>query len=77
MSHLDCSNEVLIGPPKWIISTLKRVKMLAAKFVLGRKAHEHSTRCLKQLHWLPSILELKIRFWLWYSRHSKAKLLST
>ena len=27
--------------------------MLAARAVLGTKAHESSTRCLKQLHWLP------------------------
>ena len=52
MSHLDYSNAILIGLPKHEISRLQRVQVLAARAVLGTKAHESSTRCLKQLHWL-------------------------
>ena len=33
--------------------------MLAARAVLGRKAHESSTRRLKQLHWLPIHLRIE------------------
>ena len=33
--------------------------MLATRVVLGRKAHESSTRCLKQLHWLPIQLRIE------------------
>ena len=33
--------------------------MLAARAVLGREAHESSTRCLKQLHWLPINLRIE------------------
>ena len=33
--------------------------MLAARAVLGRKVYESSTRCLKQLHWLPIHLRIE------------------
>ena len=59
MSHLDYSNAILIGLPKHEISGLQRVQVLAAIVVLGRKAHESSTRCLKQLHWLPIHLRIE------------------
>ena len=59
MSHLDYSNAILIGLPKHEINRLQRVQVLAARAVLGRKAHESSTRCLKQLHWLPIHLRIE------------------
>ena len=59
MSHLDYSNTILIGIPKHKISRLQRVQVLAARAVLVRKAHESSTRCLKQLHWLPIHLRIE------------------
>ena len=59
MSHLDYSNAILIGLPKHEISRLQRVQVLAARAVLGTKAHESSTRCLKQLHWLPIHLRIE------------------
>ena len=59
MSHLDYSNAILIGLPKHEINRLQRVQVLAARAVLGRKAHESSTRRLKQLHWLPIHLRIE------------------
>ena len=59
MFHLDYSNAILIGLPKHEISRLERVQVLAARVVLGRKAHESRTRCLKQLHWLPIHLRIE------------------
>ena len=59
MSHLDYSNAILIGLPKYEINRLQRIQVLAARAVLGRKAHESSTRCLKQLHWLPIHLTIE------------------
>ena len=49
----------MIGLPKHEISRLQRVQVLAARAVLGAKAHESSTRCLKQLHWLPIHLRIE------------------
>ena len=59
MSHLDYSNTMLIGLPKYEISRLQRVQVSAARVVLGRKALESSTRFLKQLHWLPIHLRIE------------------
>ena len=59
MSHLDYSNTILIGPPKHEISRLQRIQVLAARVVLGKKAHESSTRCLKELHWLTINLRIE------------------
>ena len=59
MSHLDYSNAILIGLPQHEINRLQRVQVLAARAILGRKAHESSTRCLKQLHWLPIHLRIE------------------
>ena len=53
------SNSILIGLLKRQISTLQRVQVLAARAVLGKKAYESSTRCLKLLHWLPIHLKIK------------------
>ena len=59
MSHLDYSNAILIGLPKHEIGRLQRVQVLATRAVLGRRAHESSTRCLKQLHLLPINLRIE------------------
>ena len=59
MSHLDYSNAILIGLPKHDISRIQRVLVLAARAGLGTKAHESSTRCLTQLHWLPIHLRIE------------------
>ena len=50
VSHLDYSNAILIGLPQHEINRLQRVQALAARAVLGRKAHGSNTRYLKQLH---------------------------
>ena len=59
MSHLDYSNAILIGLPQHEINRLQRVQLVAARAVLGGKAHESSTRCLKQFHWLPIHLRIE------------------
>ena len=61
MSHLDYSDAILIGVPQQEINRLQRVQVLAARAVLRRKAHASSTRCLKQLHWLPYISKLNTK----------------
>ena len=62
MSHLDYSNANLIGLPKHEISRLQKIQALEAGIVLVRKAHESSTRCPKQLHWLPIHLRIEHKF---------------
>ena len=52
ISHLDYAKVTLMGLPQHEINRLQRGHVLTARAVLGRKAHESSTRCLKQLHWL-------------------------
>ena len=59
MSHIDYSNATLIGLPQHEINRLQKVRVLTARAVLGRKAHESGTRCLKQLHWLPILLRIE------------------
>ena len=53
MSHLDYANSMLVGLPKTSISQLQRVQNIAAKIVLGKNKHKSSSKCLKELHWLP------------------------
>ena len=52
-SHLDYVNSILVGLPKVSIDQLQRVQNIAAKIVLGRSKYESSSKCLKDLHWLP------------------------
>ena len=59
ISHLDYSNAILIGLPQREISRLQRVHVLAARAILGRKAHDRSTKCLTQLHWLSIHLKIE------------------
>ena len=60
VSHvLIVCNAILISLPKHEFGRLQRVQVLASRAVLGRKAHESSTRCLKQLHWLPITLRIE------------------
>ena len=61
MSHLDYSNAILMGLPKHETSRLQRIQVLAARVLLGKTAHESSTRCLKELHWLPINLRIEYK----------------
>ena len=60
ISHLDYANELLGGLPKCSIEQLQRVQNIAAKIVLGKGRYDSSTRCLKELHWLP--IQQRIEF---------------
>ena len=53
MSHLDYANSILTGLPKANICQLQRVQNMAAKIILQRNKYESSSKCLKDLHWLP------------------------
>ena len=53
MSHLNYANSILVGLLKTMISQLQRLQNIAAKIVPGRNKHESSSKCLKELHWLP------------------------
>ena len=53
MSHLDYANSILTGLPKASICQLQRVQNMAAKIILQRNKFESSSKCLKELHWLP------------------------
>ena len=53
MSHLDYANSILNGLPKASICQLQRVQNMAANIVLQRNKFESSSKCLKELHWLP------------------------
>ena len=53
MSHLDYANSILTGLPKASIHQLQRVQNMAAKMILQKNKFESSSKCLKDLHWLP------------------------
>ena len=53
MSHVDYANSILTGLPKASICQLQRVENMAAKIILQRNKFESSSKCLKELHWLP------------------------
>ena len=53
MSCLDYTNSILTGLPKASICQLQRVQNMAAKIILQRDKFESSSKCLKELHWLP------------------------
>ena len=53
MSHLDYANSILTGLPKASICQLQRVQNMTAKIILQRNKFESSSKCLKELHWLP------------------------
>ena len=46
-------NSLLYGLPKHLIKRLQRVQNCAARLVLNGRQHDHITRMLKELHWLP------------------------
>ena len=53
ISHLDYANAILARLPQVSLDKLQRVQNMAAKIVLNKGQYDSSTRCLKELHWLP------------------------
>ena len=53
MSHLDYANSILTGLPKASICQLQTEQNMVAKIILQRNKFESSSKCLKELHWLP------------------------
>ena len=57
-SHLDYSNAILYGLPKVDIQKLQCVQNCVAKLILKKNKYDSSVGALKELHWLPILLEL-------------------
>ena len=62
ISHLDYGNAILIGCPDTTLGLMQKVQNTAARMVLNKHQSHSATKCLKQLHWLPSNQELSTRF---------------
>ena len=54
MTHLDYANSILAGLPKASKHQLQRVQNMAARIVLQRSKDKSSSKCLEELHWLPT-----------------------
>ncbi|KAK2172007.1 hypothetical protein NP493_1002g00002 [Ridgeia piscesae] len=52
-SHIDYSNALLIGLPKYLIQKLQMVQNTAARVLCRIGKYDHITSTLKSLHWLP------------------------
>ena len=53
ISHLDYANALLYGMTKKLTSKYQRIQNMCAKLVLNKQKYDSSTKCLKELHWLP------------------------
>jgi hypothetical protein len=52
-SRLDYCNSLLYGINKKLMSRLQHVQNMAARLILCLPRHEHITKHLRELHWLP------------------------
>ena len=53
ISHLDCVNPLLYGMTKKVKSKYQRIQNMSAKLVLNKQKYDSTTKCLRELHWLP------------------------
>ena len=53
LSHINYGNSLLTGLPACRIYPLQKVKNAAARVVTGARRRDHTSRHLKDLHWLP------------------------
>ena len=61
ISYLDYSSNIFIDLPEVDIVKLQRIKIFAAKLILGRSKYDAITDWLISLHWLP--IRMKIKFY--------------
>ena len=52
-SHLDFSNSLLLGAPRYVVDALQRVQNYAARVLNRSRKFSHVTPLLHSLHWLP------------------------
>ena len=60
--RLDYGNALLCGYPESQIQKLQRVQNIAARLTSGRRKYDHITPVLKEIHWLPVAVVLRIQF---------------
>jgi hypothetical protein len=66
LSRLDYCNSLLIaGLLLTSLEPLQRVQNAAARLILSLRAHDHITRALKQLHWLPVEFRVTTNYTYW------------
>ena len=52
-SRLDYGNSLLCNVPSYLLQRLQRLLNTAARIVMYLPKHEHISRALRELHWLP------------------------
>ena len=74
ISHLDCTNAIMVGLPEKLTAKLQQVQNMAAKVVLKRGKYTSSKDSIQTLHWLPirSWIDFKIAVLVYKCLHGEA-----